>query len=146
MEFLKISYDKFHQDTINLVNNVMSANPDIKYVWGPARGGYLPAIIASHFFNLQYKDLGREQVQDGGKDFLIIDDVNDTGKTFKDLKVMFPNAVFASLYKKGRTEFCDAYYAEEYNNTWLVFPFEDEEKAKADYEGYCGRRDEGNAG
>jgi xanthine phosphoribosyltransferase len=64
---------------------------------------------------------------DGGKGWLIIDDLVDTGKTARIVRELLPNAYFATVYSKpeGRP-FVDTYIMEVTQDTWILFPWDAE--------------------
>ena len=58
------------------------------------------------------------------RDLLIVDDVCDTGATFRGLRKFFPNALFAAPYAKpaGR-DACDLSAVDVEQDTWIVMPW-----------------------
>lgn len=95
---------------------------EIKYVTGVPRGGTLLAILYSHRFDIPYM----ERPSDHYPNLLIIDDIADSGKTFKDLKKEFPNPKYAALQYKETSSFKPDYYGEkiDLNYGWIVYPWE----------------------
>lgn len=142
IEFKKIDYNTFHNDTITLIKKVLKKYPNIKYVYGIPRGGTFPAIIASHYFDLEYLDyLNSINLEKERDDILIIDDINDTGMTLKNLSFKYPNFIYVTVYAKLHSKFkTNIEPIEVYNNTWLVFPFENEKKVKYEYKDFKKRR------
>lgn len=63
-----------------------------------------------------------------GKGCLIIDDLSDTGNTFKALRQILPDATYACLYVKpqGQPQ-TDFYAAEVTQDTWIYLPWEDQD-------------------
>ena len=61
----------------------------------------------------------------GGKGWLIVDDLVDTGKTAAEVRALFPNAHFATLYAKpAGIEYVDSYVEAVTQNTWIRFPWD----------------------
>ena len=164
------------------INNLIAADgwtPD--YIVGVTRGGLVPAVMLSNMTGIKMHALGKDESncwmseeafgyvsnystdgdaivpdvlpQDERLNILIIDDINDSGKTFEWIKsdwqstclpdddkwdtVWGDNVRFATLVDSDTSTFNDVDYAAvEINNTddptWVVFPWE-------------GERDYGNA-
>ena len=57
---------------------------------------------------------------------LIIDDIADTGKTFKELEKDLDTPKYAALHYKSTSVFKPDYYAEEIDDDfgWIVYPWE----------------------
>ena len=156
---------------IMTINNLMFADnwrPD--YIVGMTRGGLVPAVMMSnmtgikmHALDVRFRDITEGYQPESlvwmahdafvkGKNILIIDDINDTGKTLKWVmedwekhgqnglpatEVKKPEDVwhnsvrFACLIDNGGSEFdtCDYTSLEidkREDDTWVVFPWEGE--------------------
>jgi hypoxanthine phosphoribosyltransferase len=114
------------EDINNLLDNIYEqCKENINYVTGVPRGGTILAILYSHRFNIPYMEWRSNHYPD----LLIIDDISDSGKTFKDLKKELPNPKYAALHFKDTSEFEPDYYAkkipDEYG--WIVYPWEKED-------------------
>ena len=55
---------------------------------------------------------------------LIIDDLSDSGRTFRILRGMFPKAKFVSVYAKPQGAGEVDIYAEQLPDEWIVFPWD----------------------
>ena len=62
---------------------------------------------------------------DSGKDWLIIDDLVDTGRTAQEVRRLLPEAHFATVYAKpmGRP-LVDTFVTEVSQDTWIFFPWD----------------------
>jgi len=109
------------------------------------RGGLVPAAIVARELGvrkidtisvLSYDENDKQiapqiikpcHVEDGGKGFLIVDDLVDTGATAKIVRKMLPKAHIAAIYAKplGK-EYVDSFMTEVSQDTWIVFPWEEE--------------------
>jgi hypoxanthine phosphoribosyltransferase len=169
--------DKVHytwkdiEHMIHSINNLMYADqwrPD--YVVGLTRGGLVPAVMLSnmtgikmHTLDVRFRDgdtqesnawmaedaFGMPEADSGGagKNILIFDDINDTGKTFRWIQQDWQSGCFpghqhwndvwgnnvrtAALIDNGASEFGEVdYTALEINkaekDVWVVFPWEGE--------------------
>ena len=81
------------------------------------------------------EEMGKPQVSKlptsagDGTGFLIIDDLVDTGSTARTVRALLPAAHFATVYAKpaGKT-LVDSFITEVSQNTWILFPWDTEQK------------------
>jgi len=64
-----------------------------------------------------------------GKNWLIVDDLVDTGETIKSIRLTLPDAHYATVYAKpsGREQ-VDTFITEVSQDTWIYFPWDMEMK------------------
>ena len=110
---------------------------------GLSRGGLIPAVIISNMLNIRKvyslglksyegEEQGKVEIYQipeftGMDKILLIDDISDTGDSFKNSKEMLVNkaVVTASLTIKPKTNFKpDVYGKIIKNDVWVVFPWE----------------------
>jgi xanthine phosphoribosyltransferase len=92
------------------------------------RGGLIPAAIVAYARDIPA--LGHLPVPPATigfrdlKDVLIIDDIVDSGETFRVIRRLFPGAIYAAPYVKpqGRV-YCDYWMEEVPQDLWLQFPW-----------------------
>ncbi len=86
---------EFKQLITNICRQLSKDNWKPDYIVGISRGGLLPAVMISHYFNIPMKplqvslrdgedcvsDLGMAEDAFDGKNILIVDDINDQGTT-----------------------------------------------------------------
>lgn len=117
-----------------------------------ARGGLAPAVIIAHCLgisrvvSLQVASRGDDgdilpqttvyndshdarplatTVQDHGEDWLIVDDLIDSGTTAQRVMKLFPKAVYAVLFAKPEGKGLASIYEEDLpQDIWIVFPWE----------------------
>lgn len=67
------------------------------------------------------------QIEDSGTGWLVIDDLVDTGLTAKIVRKMLPKAHITAIYAKplGKKH-VDTFMTEVSQDTWIVFPWEEE--------------------
>ena len=125
------------------------------YIVGLTRGGLVPATILSHKYNIplhtlnislrdaHYKERKIWMVEDAlhSKNILIVDDINDTGKTINTIKSTwektFPgdwhkiwhnNVRFAvidnNLGSEAEVDFLHFVLDKRVNDAWVVYPWE----------------------
>lgn len=150
-QFLSISWDRLHQDSRTLVWRLLEDERSKKGTWkgliAVTRGGLVPAAIVARELNIRnieticissYSD---EKTQKGlnvikeasnagdGEDWLVIDDLVDTGKTVKKMREMLPKAHFATIYAKSMGKpMIDTFITEISQSTWILFPWDTELK------------------
>lgn len=114
----------------------------VDVIVGISRGGLIPAVHLSHLLNVplitlthQTRDSIHEQQEVftdkfkeenfAGKNVLVVDDICDTGTTFRAIKEQIPNALFYSIiYKTHSTFVPDYFYEEDDTDAWIDFYWE----------------------
>ena len=121
--------------------NLYGSKPDM--IIGIQRGGLIPAVHLSHYYDIPLQTMTvsfRDQSNVVGFDVLakvdpniktlIIDDINDTGKTFNYIKERNKNnknIVYCSLVDNLNSDFQVNYFGIEIDKKeeqWVVFPWE----------------------
>jgi xanthine phosphoribosyltransferase len=117
---------------------------DIKWkgLIGITRGGLVPACIVARELDIKLVetlcissyDHQNQRAADvlkvpkeagDGADWLIIDDLVDTGNTFRIARKLLPQAHYACIYAKPEgADSCDTYLTEVSQDTWIHFPWE----------------------
>jgi hypoxanthine phosphoribosyltransferase len=100
-----------------------------KNIYGVPRGGLIPAVVLSHLLKRPLI-LEVEQI---GRDTLIVDDVCDSGATLARLANLTKIAV-VTLYanEERKIEVPRLLYARPTQGKWIVFPWETERSSKRD--------------
>jgi uncharacterized protein len=135
-----------YNDVISMCNNlehhVSKFKPD--YIVGIVRGGLLPALHLSHavdrpLITIKWSTRDNKstelstQLQDliyAGKRVVFVDDINDTGTTFTQIKESYQisehdEVMFASLVSKSNSLFqVDAAALTILDDRWIIFPWE----------------------
>lgn len=149
-----LTYNDIHLFTLGIIEQMNLAGfvPDV--VAGFCRGGMLPAVIVSQYFNCKFVPIelslrdnsaqyhlgtspGMRIDEDlrAGKKVLIIDDICDKGSTFicllDHLLLINPNNIniqylqTAALQQRYTAAYTPNYIAEYINNDdWQIFPWE----------------------
>lgn len=108
MNKLIIDNEKFKNLVNNICREISKDNWKPDYIVGISRGGLLPAVMISHFFNIPMKplqvslrdheecvsDLGMAEDAFDGKNILIVDDINDQGSTLNWIMQDWPSGCF----------------------------------------------------
>ena len=136
-----ISWEQLHRDSKALAWRLADMQT-WKGIITITRGGLVPASIIARELEIRlvdtvcissydFKDQGEikilKPVEIDSNDWLLIDDLVDTGKTAGIVKEMLPNAHFATVYAKpaGRP-LVDTFITEVSQDTWILFPWDTE--------------------
>ncbi len=140
---ISLSWQDIHEATTRLAAKLQDKGP-FKGIVAVTRGGLVPAAILARIMDIRlieticirsYSDdntVGSMVVikealciKDGGKGWLIVDDLVDSGATAKEIHRMLPEALYATVYAKptGHPE-ADVTVIDVLQDTWLVFPWD----------------------
>ena len=136
-----ISWEQLHRDSKALAWRLADMQT-WKGIITITRGGLVPASIIARELEIRlvdtvcissydFKDQGEikilKPVEIDSNDWLLIDDLVDTGKTAGIVKEMLPSAHFATVYAKpaGRP-LVDTFITEVSQDTWILFPWDTE--------------------
>jgi len=103
----------------DLCAQIAMPGTQIEHIYGLPRGGLIPTVMLSH-------KLGIPMVQDLNlPNTLIMDDICDSGETFKKLYQQYPNVKFACLHFKPHTSvFHPTFFTKFHSNDWIIYPWE----------------------
>ncbi len=140
-----VSWEEIHRNSKALAWRLHEINL-FKGIIAVTRGGLVPAAIVARELDIRlmdtvcvisYKDQNRGDVEflknqtlaGNGDDWLIVDDLVDTGETIKALRPILPKAHYATVYAKpnGRDQ-VDTFITEVSQDTWIYFPWDLEMK------------------
>jgi xanthine phosphoribosyltransferase len=143
-ESLSISWDRLHRDTLLLADKLKDKGP-FRGIIAVARGGLVPAAILATALEIRLLDTicmasYDERVQRAGEPivlkpaaagdgegWLVVDELTDSGNTFRKLRTMLPKAHFAAVYVKPAAEaLVDSMAVEVAQAVWMVFPWDQE--------------------
>jgi xanthine phosphoribosyltransferase len=134
-----VSWEELHRNARKLARRLLECGPFEKIV-AVTRGGLVPASIIARELDIRLIDticissydhkirrtpeILKNLDGDGGN-WLIIDDLVDTGATAKIVRDMAPLAHFATIYAKPAGKpFVDSFVTEVSQDTWIVFPWD----------------------
>jgi len=136
-----VSWEELHRTARALAWRLIEQGPFAGII-SVTRGGLVPAAIVARELDLRLIDTvcvktyrGQEagdsevlkpiELADGGADWLIVDDLVDTGVTARIVRAMIPKAHFATIYAKpaGRPS-VDTFITEVSQDTWILFPWD----------------------
>lgn len=140
-EEMPVSWDEMHRHTKKLAKLLLGKGP-WKGVIGVARGGLVPACIIARELDVRlvetlcissydHQDQGKAKVLKvpenigDGEGWLVIDDLVDSGNTFRVAKELLPKAHFAAIYAKPNGKpTADTYIKEIDQDVWINFPWD----------------------
>jgi xanthine phosphoribosyltransferase len=142
-----VSWDQFHRDARALAWRLAESGPFAAIVC-ITRGGLVPAAIVARELGIRVIETicitSYDHVTQGeltllktaadavvalgsgrGKGLLVIDDLVDTGQTFKLVRDILPDAHYAAVYAKpmGRP-LVETFITEVSQDTWIFFPWD----------------------
>ena len=138
-----ISWEQLHRDAKALAWRLLDMKT-WKGIIAITRGGLVPASIIARELEIRlvdtvcissydFKDMGESKILKSvdidDTDWLLVDDLVDTGRTAGIVRDMLPNAHFATVYAKpeGRP-LVDTFITEVSQDTWILFPWDTESK------------------
>ena len=140
-----VSWEEIHRNSKALAWRLSELKP-CKGIIAVTRGGLVPAAIVARELDIRLIDtfcvlsysqknkgdvkiLKESSVANNGENWLIVDDLVDTGETIKAIRSSLPNAHYATVYAKpsGREQ-VDTFITEVSQDTWIYFPWDMEMK------------------
>lgn len=140
-----VSWAEVHKDTRVLARE-LAKRSKFKGIIAITRGGLIPAAIMARELGIKlidtvcceaYRDDAAEMNDspvnimkkatqtDDGEDWLLIDDLVDTGTTARVVREMLPKAYFVTLYAKPEGKpLVDSFVKEVSQDTWVFFPWD----------------------
>ena len=140
-----VSWDEMHRNAKALAWRLLDKAPGGKWkgVLAITRGGLVPACIMARELEVllietfcistyDVKDMGKSNilkmpagVENGGEGWIVIDDLVDTGGTFRIIRQHFPKAHYAAIYAKPKgVDTVDSFITEVSQDTWIHFPWD----------------------
>lgn len=146
MEKIYFTIEEMIDSIRNISEQLTRSNFDPEVIISVNRGGCIPGIYLSHYINKPHEVINIE-LQDSKKEpdlnsikdkirqfssVLIIDDINDSGKTIGVIKDLSKNLTtkihFAVLINKSQSTSKVEYYGKvvnsKVNDYWYIFPWE----------------------
>jgi xanthine phosphoribosyltransferase len=143
LKTFKVSWKQFYLDTQALASGLRKQKT-WKGVVAVTRGGMIPATIVARELgirhietvciitydddnNLSEPDIVKKvSLKEGGDGWIVVDDIVDTGTTFKLIQSMLPKAHYASLYiKPGASKVTNTFVTAVRQDDWIIFPWEE---------------------
>ena len=139
VQMVYLSWQDVVDAAVDVADKIKPLNP--KGIIAVARGGLIPAGLISellpnrnvHVVSMATYDgkVQREtaeffvESEGDGEGMVVIDDLSDTGNSYRILRAKYPKAHFVTLFIKPEGKsFVDIHSKEFPQDTWLVFPWE----------------------
>ena len=149
MNKLVLTWANFEQWMQELVP-VLRSQGEVTAVYGPARGGLVPAVTLSHRLGIKYlqniAELELHLASGGGhRQILWVDEIVDSGRTLEQWIAAYPGTICAAWCARPEmiTKFpwLKVHLVPDAAD-WLVFPWEDRCSWEQDQKDYQSRRAE----
>ncbi len=93
-----------------------------KGIYALQRGGLIPGVMLSHRLDIPMIDRLQSYY---GREFLIIDDIADTGETLSHMRAeVFRTARTATLHYHRQSKVVPNFWVDEKGDDWIVYPWE----------------------
>ncbi len=136
-----VTWDQMHQDAKALAWRLLDQKEEFKGIIAVTRGGMIPACIIARELNLRmietfcvasydHKNQGnaavlKESDAGDGEGWVVIDDLVDSGNTYRLIREHLPKAHFACVYAKpAGVPTADTFVTEVSQDTWVYFPWD----------------------
>lgn len=143
---LYYTWEYIHRHALNLADDILQHKYSIDYIVAVSRGGLVPGVLLSHYMDLPLRPLlwstrdSKDQVHDltiaedlnEGSTILLVDDINDSGKTFVEILKDWEynteckgRVITASVFQRSTTTLPSDHYSKLLTcQDWVVFPWE----------------------
>ncbi|MCK3654481.1 xanthine phosphoribosyltransferase [Pasteurellaceae bacterium Macca] len=136
-----VTWDMFQMHARKLAERLLPVS-QWKGLIAVSRGGLFPAAVLARELNIRHvetvciasydhdsqgelKVLHAAQLANGGEGFIIVDDLVDTGNTAREIRKMYPNARFVTVFAKPQgAELVDDYIVDIPQETWIEQPWD----------------------
>lgn len=144
---IQLDWKRIHRDSLKLSQQLISMGRPWKGLVAITRGGLVPAMIVARALDIRtvetlsiasYDEQHQGEAEvlkgaeaamaDGGENWLVIDDLTDSGVTARLARQFLPKAFFAAVYAKPKGAPTLDLWADEFDqNVWIVFPWDADE-------------------
>ena len=146
MKTCQYTIDDLNVDLKSIIKEIETVSYSPELVLSINRGGCIPGIYLSHYFKVPHKVINI-QLRDGDgnievdlnkkyltnkKRILVVDDINDTGKTFKEIEKITKNndcdfkfcALLDNIQSRQKIHFRGKSINKSFDPLWYIFPWE----------------------
>jgi len=128
MKNIYYSWEQFDQD-VKIISGLIASNEFVvEKIYGIKRGGSFLSISLSYLLDKPVEIIEPDFKLNDDKNILIVDDICDSGETFKKLTSNIKNYKTASIYYNIKQNYVIDYFARkidrDYEKSWIVFPWE----------------------
>ncbi len=145
IQYLPITWQEYHELSRKLAASILQHTPDVDQIVAISRGGLTLGHLLTDFLRIpistisiqSYTDIQKQGVVElnqkldikvKGKHILLVDDVSDTGRTFKRaatyLKSFKPKEITTvAIFYKPKSVFRPDFFTQQ-TSKWIIFPYE----------------------
>ena len=124
-----ISWDLVDECVLDIAEHLIRTEINFRGVYGIPRGGALLAVMLSHKLNIPFYPLYFSTAKLEGNDFIVIDDIADTGKTLQGYKIKDENeqGYYVTIHEHKDSIVKPDYSVIYKEDKLIVYPFETED-------------------
>ena len=119
-----VSWELIDECVTDIAFHLKDTGKDFKGVYGIPRGGVILAVLLSHKLDLPYVENPYDYQLD---DFIVIDDIADTGETLKFYEETFEKSYIVTIHEHEQSIVKPDYSVIDKGDKWIVYPWETEE-------------------
>jgi hypoxanthine phosphoribosyltransferase len=119
-----VSWELIDECVTEIAFHIKDTGKDFKGVYGIPRGGSLLAVMLSHKLDLPYIENPYDVEDD---EFVIIDDIVDTGKTLEFYEDTFLDSYIVTIHEHEQSIIKPKYSVINKGDKWIVYPWETED-------------------
>ena len=119
-----VTWNLIDETIIDIAFHLRETKKDFKGVYGIPRGGSILAVMLSHKLDLPYIENPFDCEFD---DFVIIDDIADTGETLKFYEETFKKGYIVTIHEHDQSIVKPEYSVIAKGDAWIVYPWENKE-------------------
>ena len=130
-EVQAITWEQVRMHALDLALWIRDTSPEKQVtLYGIPRGGTIPAVMIAYMLENEGMNVRLAQALDHltpneFRNLIVIDDICDSGDTFKVIQQIAPTARTVTLFHRSTAAFTPNYHSDcLYTNTWLQFPWE----------------------
>ena len=119
-----VSWELIDECVTDIAFHLKDTGKDFKGVYGIPRGGVILAVLLSHKLDLPYLENPYDYQLD---DFIVIDDIADTGETLKFYEETFEKSYIVTIHEHEQSIVKPDYSVIDKGDKWIVYPWETED-------------------
>jgi len=119
-----VSWELIDECVTDIAFHLKDTGKDFKGVYGIPRGGVILAVLLSHKLDLPYVENPYDYQFD---DFIVIDDIADTGETLKFYEETFEKSYIVTIHEHEQSIVKPDYSVIDKGDKWIVYPWETED-------------------
>ena len=119
-----VSWELIDECVTDIAFHLKDTGKDFKGVYGIPRGGVILAVLLSHKLDLPYVENPYDYQLD---DFIVIDDIADTGETLKFYEETFEKSYIVTIHEHEQSIVKPEYSVINKGDKWIVYPWETED-------------------